>query len=72
MKRTEIELRSFFESSIDHNLLLARKFEILAFNKSWESHVLNAYGLQMERGKDMAVYVRPDNLEKFHHDIKRL
>jgi len=70
VKRSEIELRSFFESSIDHHLLLGKKFEILAFNKSWESHVLDAYGLQMERGKDMTAYVRPDNLENFHRDYK--
>jgi PAS domain S-box-containing protein len=67
-KRSEIELRSFFESSIDQHLLLGRNFEILAFNKSWETHVLKMYGLQMEKGKVMIDYINPDHLRRFYID----
>ncbi|CAM4422475.1 PAS domain S-box-containing protein [Pedobacter westerhofensis] len=67
-KRSEIELRSFFESSVDHHLLLGRNFEILTFNKSWESHVMNTYGLQMERGKKMIEYINSEHLPDFFRD----
>lgn len=67
-KRAEIEIRSFFESTIDHHLLLGRNFEVLAFNKAWEKHVQNAYGLQMEKGKPMIDYVHHDNLNIFYKD----
>jgi len=67
-KRSEIELRSFFESSIDLHLLLGRDFEILTFNKSWESHVKNTYGSQMERGKKMIEYINPIHLHDFYKD----
>jgi PAS domain S-box-containing protein len=68
VKKSEIELRSFFESSIDHHLLLGKNFEVLAFNKSWEMHVHNAYGIQMERGKNMIGYVNQDHLRDFYKD----
>jgi len=67
-KRSEIELRSFFESSMDHHLLLGRDFEILAFNKAWENHVRNTYGKQMEKGKPMIDYIHPENLGLFYKD----
>ncbi|OKS84926.1 GAF domain-containing protein [Mucilaginibacter polytrichastri] len=69
-KRSEIELRSFFESSMDHHLLLGRNFEILAFNKAWGNHVINAYGRQMEKGKPMIDYIHPDNLHLFYKDYQ--
>lgn len=67
-KRSEIELRSFFESSIEHHLLLGTKFEILAFNKTWERHVKNSYGLQLEKYQSMINYVHQDNLREFYKD----
>ncbi|WP_345950588.1 GAF domain-containing protein [Mucilaginibacter sp. PAMB04274] len=70
-KRTEIELRSFFESSIDCHLLLGREFEILAFNKAWESYTQAAYGLPLERGKSMSGFLHPDNLVTFYQDYSK-
>lgn len=69
-KRSEIELRSFFESSMDHHLLLGRNFEILAFNKAWENHVRNAYEKQMKKGESMIDYIHPDNLRLFYKDYQ--
>jgi hypothetical protein len=66
--RNEIELRSFFESSIDNHLLLGKEFEVLAFNKAWESYVYMAYGLKLQRGKLMDAYLHPDNVEVFYSD----
>jgi PAS domain S-box-containing protein len=70
-KKSEIELRSFFESSIDHHLLLGKNFEVLAFNKSYESHVKNTYGLQMERGSNMIQYIKAAHLHDFYKDYNR-
>ncbi|AMR30388.1 hypothetical protein A0256_02620 [Mucilaginibacter sp. PAMC 26640] len=67
-KRSEIELRSFFESSIDHHMLLGRNFEILAFNRAWEIYVKNSYGLQMEKGQSMAPFMPSQNLALFYKD----
>jgi PAS domain S-box-containing protein len=67
-RRSEIELRSFFESSIGHHLLLGKNFEVLAFNKAWNNHVKNLYGVFFERGKSMIEYVDPDNLNVFYRD----
>ncbi|MCD8740831.1 PAS domain S-box protein [Mucilaginibacter roseus] len=68
MRRTEIELRSFFESSVEQHLLLNRNFEILAFNKAWNNHVRSAYGRSLERGKKMTDYIHPDHLALFYRD----
>lgn len=70
-KRSEIELRSFFESSIDCHLLLGKNFEILAFNKAWESYVKNSYGLTLQRGQQMSHYLHPENLTTFYQDYTK-
>lgn len=67
-RRIEIELRSFFESSIEQHLLLNTNFEVLTFNKAWDSHVRSAYGRSLERGKKMTDYVHPDHLALFYRD----
>jgi PAS domain S-box-containing protein len=64
-KRSEIELRSFFESSIDCHLLLGKDFEVLAFNKALERLVFSAYGKTLLRGNDMGQYLNP----KFSRDF---
>ncbi|WP_129714805.1 GAF domain-containing protein [Pedobacter sp. SYP-B3415] len=66
--RKELELRSFFESSIDHHLLLDTNFCVLAFNKAWNIHVNSVYGVYFERGVSMVHYVHPDNLRQFFKD----
>ncbi|PWK78736.1 PAS domain S-box-containing protein [Mucilaginibacter oryzae] len=58
-KRSEIELRSFFESSIDCHLLLGKNFEILAFNKSLERLIYRTYNQTLVRGGDMHNYLAP-------------
>ncbi|MVN91767.1 GAF domain-containing protein [Mucilaginibacter aquatilis] len=67
-KQSEIELRAFFESTIDHHLLLGLNFQVLAFNRAWESHVLAAYGKNLTRGASMTDYVHPANLSRFYQD----
>jgi PAS domain S-box-containing protein len=67
-RQAEIELRSFFESSIDHHLLLGRNFEILAFNKAWERYVQNSCKCSPQRGESMIEYLSPDNLGIFYKD----
>ncbi len=70
-KRSEIELRSFFESSIDCHLLLGKDFEILAFNKAWNNYAETSYGMPLLRGKSMTHYLHPENLRQFYQDYQK-
>jgi hypothetical protein len=70
-KISEIASRSFFESSIEGHLLLGRNFEVLAFNKVWESHVRTQYGVQLEKGKSMVHFVNTENLSVIYKDYTK-
>ena len=70
-RRSEIQMRSFFESSIDCHLLLGKDFEILAFNKAWDNYTRTAYSRTLEIGKEMGQFLHPDNLEFFYSDYKK-
>lgn len=65
-RRSAIEHRSFFESSIDSHLLLGLNFEVLAFNQSWFRYVVHNYGKTLTRGNGMADYLAPENLLFFY------
>ncbi|RYE53894.1 MAG: extracellular solute-binding protein, partial [Sphingobacteriales bacterium] len=67
-KRSEIELRSFFESSIDCHLLLGKDFDVLAFNKALERLVDKAYSHTIGRGDQMSSYLNPELQEKFEKE----
>jgi len=68
-EHSEIEWRSFFESSIENHLLLGKEFEILAFNKALEAYTLTDTGLKLERGKLMTPYIQHDEAaEIFYQD----
>lgn len=67
-KRSEIELRSFFESSIDCHMLLGKNFELLAFNKAVERMILNAYNKVLVRGTEMGQYVNPKFRDDFYNN----
>ena len=66
-KRSEIELRSFFESSIDCHLLLGKEFEVLAFNKAIERMVATAYSRTLVRGNEMGQYLNPKFKDEFYN-----
>ncbi|RCH56337.1 hypothetical protein DJ568_00300 [Mucilaginibacter hurinus] len=70
-KRSEIELRSFFESSIDCHLLIGKNFEVLAFNKSVERMVYTAYNKAIVRGSDMGQYVNPKLKNEFYDSYQK-
>ena len=69
-EQSEIEWRSFFESSIENHLLLGMDFEILAFNKAFEAYTqTHTDGLKLERGKLMTAYIQHDEAaEIFYQD----
>lgn len=68
-EHSEIEWRSFFESSIENHLLLGKEFEILAFNKALEAYTFTDTGLKMERGRLMTPYIQHDEAaEIFYQD----
>lgn len=70
-RQAEIELRSFFESSIDCHLLLGKDFEILAFNRSVERLIYAERGLSLQRGDQMGDYVHPDFREAFELNYRK-
>jgi PAS domain S-box-containing protein len=70
-KRSEVILRSFFESSMEQHLLLGLNFEILACNKTWEKYALERYGRKMEAGKSMIDFIYHDHLHEFYKDYNK-
>lgn len=70
-KRSEVELRSFFESSIDCHLLLGKDFEVLAFNKALERLVYTNYGKTLVRGQHMDQYISPKFKKDFHDSYQK-
>ncbi len=67
-RRTETELRAFFESSIDYHLLLGKDFEVLAFNKAWSNYIHTTYNLTLQKGTSMSLYLHPENVGIFYKD----
>jgi hypothetical protein len=70
-RRSEAEMRAFFETSIDCHLLLGREFEIIAFNKAWDTYVKNSYNLNIETGKSMRGFLHPDNIEMVYSNYRK-
>ena len=70
-KRSEAEMRAFFDTSIDCHLLLGMDFEIIAFNKAWDNHVKTSYNLTMEHGKSMRAFLHPKNVDMVHIDYTK-
>jgi len=70
-RRSEAEMRAFFETSIDCHLLLGKEFEIIAFNKAWDNHVKSSYNLNMEPGRSMHAFLHPDNVDMVYEDYMK-
>jgi len=68
-RRSEAEMRAFFETSIDCHLLLGRDFEIIAFNKAWDNHVKKSYNMNMTQGESMRPYLHPNNVNMVYNDF---
>ncbi|MCD0487175.1 GAF domain-containing protein [Pedobacter sp. MC2016-14] len=70
-RKAEVELRSFFESSIDSHLLLGKDFEVLAFNKAMEREVNSIMTLNLTRGSQMGEFIHPTIKESFYLNYLR-
>lgn len=70
-RRSEVELLSFFENSIDCHMLLGKDFELLAFNRSVERIIRRERGLELQRGEQMGLYLHPDILQDFYLNYLR-
>ncbi len=70
-RRSEEEMRAFFDTSIDCHLLLGKDFEIIAFNKAWDNHVKTSYNLTMEHGKSMRAFLHPKNVDMVYNDYSK-
>ena len=70
-RQSEIELRSFFESSFDCHLLLGRDFEILAFNKAVQNFIRKNRGMELERGARLGQFLHQDILKEFYGNYQK-
>jgi PAS domain S-box-containing protein len=65
IKRAEIRLRSFFESSHNFHVLLGKNGEIIDFNKVAFKFVKKIYNKKLSRGNMFTSFLAPDLLNKF-------
>jgi PAS domain S-box-containing protein len=56
-KKSEIKLRSFFESSQSSHVLMGRDMEVLAYNKVFDDFVMEMYGIKVQIGIKATDYV---------------
>jgi PAS domain S-box-containing protein len=56
-KRTEIKLRSFFESSKASHVLVGKEMEVLAYNKVFNDFIKIMYGVNVELGMKATDYI---------------
>jgi hypothetical protein len=56
-KKSEIKLKSFYESSVSCHLLVSRELKVLAFNKTLADIIRESMGIEMEIGKDVNEYI---------------
>lgn len=65
IKKANIRLRSFFESSPNFHVLLGKNGEVIDFNKAAYSFVKKIYGIKMTRGSMFISFLDPDFASKF-------
>jgi hypothetical protein len=56
-KKSEIKLRSFYESSVSCHLLVGRDLKVLAFNKTLADIIRESIGIEMVIGADVNEYI---------------
>ncbi|WP_345955602.1 GAF domain-containing protein [Mucilaginibacter sp. PAMB04168] len=70
-KRTELIMRSFFESTASSHLLLDRNFRVLAYNKAVTLFIRKAYGVDMKEGMDVKQFINEVYMADFMENCSR-
>ncbi|MDB5005824.1 MAG: hypothetical protein JWQ84_559 [Mucilaginibacter sp.] len=65
IKKAEITLRSFFESSANIHVLLGKKGEVIDFNKVAFTFIKKIYGVKLTKGNLFSAFLAPDFICKF-------
>ena len=68
LKISENKLRSFFESSSSCHMLIGRKMEIIAYNKSLEDFIYRIYNIKVVLGTRVPEYLHKDYVKDFLHN----
>ncbi|HEY4197612.1 MAG TPA: GAF domain-containing protein [Mucilaginibacter sp.] len=66
IKKAEIRLRSFFESSLNFHVLLGKNGEVIDYNKVAYDFIKKIRGLKMTRGCVFTSLLSPDAINKFN------
>jgi PAS domain S-box-containing protein len=66
IKKAEIRLRSFFESSLNFHVLLGKNCEVIDYNKVAYDFIKKLRGLKMTRGSIFTSLLSPDAVSKFN------
>ena len=70
IKKAEITLRSFFESSPNFQVLLTKSGSVLDFNKIAYNFIKKVHGADMTLGSKFTQYLAPDFVSKFNAGFK--
>ena len=70
IKKAEITLRSFFESSPNFQVLLTKTGDVLDFNKIAYNFIKKVHGADMTLGSKFTRYLAPDFVTKFNADLR--
>lgn len=65
IKKAEITMRSFFESSADFHILLGKAGEVIDYNKAAYNFIKDNHGIKLFKGIFFNMFVHTDFLEKF-------
>jgi PAS domain S-box-containing protein len=65
IKKAEITLRSFFESSANVHVLLGKNGEVIDFNKVAFTFIKKIYGVKLAKGNLFNAFLAPDFICKF-------
>ncbi len=71
IKKAEITLRSFFESSTNFHILLGKNGEIIDYNKVAYDFIKRMHGIKMTRGTKFTVFLATDIVRKFIRNFER-
>lgn len=70
LKKAEIKLRSFFESSPNFHVLLGKKGEVIDYNKVAYIFLKNLHKVKITRGSKFVTFLTPDLIGKFNEGFR--
>lgn len=71
LKKAEIRLRSFFESSQNFHVLLGKNGEVIDYNKVAYIFLKNLHKVKIARGSQFVTFLAPDRIDQFNDSFCR-